>query len=293
MYSEMEKLRINCTLSPWTGQAGRCQECNISIAHLTKRRTWCSDKCSRLWEKNHIWNRARSSAKRKTKWQCSRPGCRAHKKTLEVNHIHPLVGAGYGPSCSHHAENLEVLCKPHHQIETNRQRDERKAEKEKSKIVAIDIPPEKVAKRSKTDKLNRTVINNEKNLSWWSQWQEKQEKVSTLLPRDLSALTAIGYWGNGKEKNLPIPTEHIVEWIPGAKEVLLSWLRQEPLTILKSKESKCLICRGDNGAWEGIYSIASATGEPNYIRWPIGLTHYVEAHNVFPPGLPEQSLWLN
>lgn len=49
-------------------------------------------------------------------WQ--QPG----KHELEVNHIVPREGRGYGNGCDHHLENLETLCRPCHVDETRRQR---------------------------------------------------------------------------------------------------------------------------------------------------------------------------
>lgn len=42
---------------------------------------------------------------------------------LEVNHIAPRRGRGYGPGCHHHLDNLETLCKPCHVAVTNLQRE--------------------------------------------------------------------------------------------------------------------------------------------------------------------------
>jgi hypothetical protein len=45
---------------------------------------------------------------------------------LEVNHIDPRHGRGYGNGCWNHLENLETLCRACHQAETKRQREDRK-----------------------------------------------------------------------------------------------------------------------------------------------------------------------
>ena len=88
--------RITCTLSKWTGEVGRCQWCDTSI-DSPRRRTWCSDKCGRAWQREHIWRFARSTAKRRAKYRCTRPGCTAARRDCEVNHITPRNGDGYGP----------------------------------------------------------------------------------------------------------------------------------------------------------------------------------------------------
>ena len=125
-YSAIIQMRIDCSLSEWKGAEGHCQWCDKSLAGQSRRKVWCSKECGQAFENNHIWNIARHKARKRARYSCTREGCPNPKENLEVNHIDPLVGAGYGPSCFHHASNLEVLCKAHHQIETNRQRAERK-----------------------------------------------------------------------------------------------------------------------------------------------------------------------
>lgn len=112
--------RITCTLSKWTGTEGRCQWCDAPIAS-PRRRTWCSDKCGRAWQREHIWRFARSAAKRRAKYRCTKAGCGAARRDCEVNHITPRNGNGYGPGCHHHLNpdsngqgGLEVLCRAHH-----------------------------------------------------------------------------------------------------------------------------------------------------------------------------------
>lgn len=48
---------------------------------------------------------------------------------LEVNHIEPRVGRGYGWGCHHHLTNLETLCHLCHVDETNRQKAARRGAK--------------------------------------------------------------------------------------------------------------------------------------------------------------------
>ena len=112
--------RITCPLSKWQGEIGRCHWCNEIITGK-RRTTWCSDKCGRTWQREHIWRFARSSAKRRAKYHCIRPGCTAARRDCEVNHIEPREGKGYGPGCHHHLQpdsagrgGLEVLCHAHH-----------------------------------------------------------------------------------------------------------------------------------------------------------------------------------
>ena len=124
--SQSSQMRLTCELSAWIGESGRCQWCNKALVAKSGKRAFCSSNCAKTFEKNHLWNLARRAAKRRAKYKCVRPGCLDDTGYIEVNHINPLVGQGYGQSCFHHEVNLEALCKPHHQIETNRQREERK-----------------------------------------------------------------------------------------------------------------------------------------------------------------------
>ena len=123
--SQSENIRAMCNETEWFGQAGVCQVC---CALLSGRQTvFCSQKCERWWRNNHVWRWARRAARRKHRYVCTVPGCEKNRAehTLEVNHIVPLVGAGYGVSCLHHQTNLELLCTEHHQAVTNRQREAR------------------------------------------------------------------------------------------------------------------------------------------------------------------------
>ena len=112
--------RISCPLGAWSGEPGRCQLCN-QLIESTRRRTWCSNKCAREWQRNHIWRFARSAAKRRAKYHCQQQGCTAERRDCEVNHISARNGGGYGPGCHHHLNpdkngvgGLEVLCRAHH-----------------------------------------------------------------------------------------------------------------------------------------------------------------------------------
>lgn len=157
--SFLSELRLSCELSAWIGEVGRCQWCNNTLPAKGGRRAFCSSACTKTFEKNHIWALARRGAKKRAKYRCIRPGCEDDTGYIEVNHITPLVGQGYGPSCFHHEANLEAICKPHHQIETNRQRDERKVEKEKEKDFQALMQKEEIVKGFRLDLLsgNQTV----------------------------------------------------------------------------------------------------------------------------------------
>ena len=110
-----------CQMSLWDGTEGRCHWCGSELP--ARRRSWCSSACQRLFEDNHVWSLARRRKRRRAKYRCETCGSREH---LEVNHIVPVVGAGYALSCHHHLDNLELLCRACHVQVTNRQREERK-----------------------------------------------------------------------------------------------------------------------------------------------------------------------
>ena len=118
----MQQLRLGCPLSAWTGEPGHCQWCNKEMPQ-GRRTVYCSDKCRRAFEREHLWPRARATARRRGGRACIN-GCEGR---IEVNHIEPLVGAGYGPSCYHHQTNLELLCTTCHREVTLQQRVQRRA----------------------------------------------------------------------------------------------------------------------------------------------------------------------
>ena len=133
--------RISCPLGAWTGEPGHCQCCN-KLIETTRRRTWCSDKCARAWQRNHIWRFARSAAKRRAKYRCVRPGCTAKRRDCEVNHLAAREGGGYGPGCHHHLDpdikgigGLEVLCRVHHAIITSTQATARAASRRAAREI--------------------------------------------------------------------------------------------------------------------------------------------------------------
>lgn len=103
---------------------GRCgvTACNKPLP--PRRRRWCSDACGNEWARNHSWTSARHAAKRRDGFRCVRldeAGERCSGRPLEVNHIEPRRGGGYGNGCHHHLDNLETLCHAHHVVITNEQ----------------------------------------------------------------------------------------------------------------------------------------------------------------------------
>lgn len=124
--------RIPCALTSWDGSAGHCNWCNTAIPG-GGRKVWCRDQCRRLWERNHVWRRARIFARRRAGYRCTRPGCDAERGDIEINHITPINGSGYGPGCKHHQDpsvdpatgetvgGLEGLCRRHHREVTTAQ----------------------------------------------------------------------------------------------------------------------------------------------------------------------------
>lgn len=105
------------------------------------QRRWCRGRsipCWETWAVNHSWTSARREAVLRSSglpasapWtiryhagRCDECGAEGE---LEVNHVEPRVGRGYGNSCAHHQSNLQVLDHPCHVVETNRQAAERRA----------------------------------------------------------------------------------------------------------------------------------------------------------------------
>lgn len=116
---DIAKLRTDCTITAWSGADGKCQVCNSEISD--KRRTvFCSKKCSLWWERNHVWRKARIATRRRDNYSCII--CNSHKDItpIEVDHIIPVNGVSYNtPSCLHHQDNLQTLCKKHHNDKTS------------------------------------------------------------------------------------------------------------------------------------------------------------------------------
>ena len=127
---------MTCSLVPATHKPGTCGWCGTKLKGRQTR--WCSRKCSRENTKQHRWTQAKAAAKADAAWwKCARAkfidgtteqsdwglsGCLGFTQEPEVNHIIPCKGKHGVWGCHHHADNLEVLCKPCHRAETNRQR---------------------------------------------------------------------------------------------------------------------------------------------------------------------------
>lgn len=116
------QVKAGCPLSEWDGDEGHCHWCNAEL--VGRQRSWCSSTCRRAFERNHVWSIARAAAKRRARYRCQTCGS---NESLEVNHIDPVLGAGYGLSCRHHQENLEVLCHACHVQVTSSQRESRRS----------------------------------------------------------------------------------------------------------------------------------------------------------------------
>lgn len=107
--------------------------CDAHGTPLTGRQTrWCSSSCAYVLTLQHDWNAARRAvvARDGNKCvSCGKPGDVNHllRSTLEVNHIVPRVGKGYGWGCWNHHDNLETLCHDCHVKVTNAQAAERRA----------------------------------------------------------------------------------------------------------------------------------------------------------------------
>lgn len=127
---------------------GRCDNCGTAL--IGRRKRWCSDECgaaaSTEFSKHHDWNAARVCALIRDKYRCVRCGVGGKEEAaeikalvnlhplnerdwpayrraaeqvrrrfrLEVNHIVPRNGRGYGRGCWNHLDNLETLCHPCH-----------------------------------------------------------------------------------------------------------------------------------------------------------------------------------
>ncbi len=124
---------------------GHCWRCGKELP--PRRRHWCSDECGQWWWRNHDWNGARDAALKRDNYYCQKCGVDGYPITervvwsaipkrqfrticgrtmfpvkLEVNHIVPRDGLGYGQGCHHHQEGLETLCQNCHLVVTARQR---------------------------------------------------------------------------------------------------------------------------------------------------------------------------
>lgn len=131
-----------CELLLFDSVAGRCRACGEPLPRT--RRSWCSLECQLVYERNHYWDAARDAAVTRDK-RCVKCGWvadqdyatsygqyfmwsrkvlqgRGADNWLEVNHIVPRYGAGYGTGCWNHLSNLETLCHRDHVKVTGQQR---------------------------------------------------------------------------------------------------------------------------------------------------------------------------
>lgn len=104
-----------CALLPYAG-TDVCERCGGELTG--RRRRWCSTNCSYQHAMNHRWSMARKAAVRRDRRRCVTCGSTVK---LEVNHIVPRNGGGYGWGCHHHLGNLETLCHSCHVVVTNAQ----------------------------------------------------------------------------------------------------------------------------------------------------------------------------
>lgn len=102
---------------------GHCAVATCGIPLPKYRRRWCSDSHAIYHAQNHSWGYARETALKRDGFQCVKCGSKAW---LEVNHIFPRMGRGYGTGCQHHQANLETLCHECHVKITNKQRREQR-----------------------------------------------------------------------------------------------------------------------------------------------------------------------
>ena len=138
--TKSEVLLAGCPLARRV--VGGCGWCGTALP--ARRRTWCSERCSGDFWKNHWWTLARRAAKRRDRYRCTRCGAAAPKRPsattsrsktayraalrawraakkldrMEVNHRVPCRGAHTTLSCAHHLDNLETLCPACHREHT-------------------------------------------------------------------------------------------------------------------------------------------------------------------------------
>lgn len=94
------------------------------------------------------------------------------------------------------------------------------------------------------------------------------------MGREISLVNREGFWYSKYEPLLPKPIENEKPW-KGKKEFVAALkAKQARLRPNRYKGwSTCRICKCNNGSTEFTY---------HGWRWPEGLTHYVEEHNVRP-----------
>ena len=86
--------------SPLTG---RLKWCCRAVKWFGQTTWWCRD----LYFGNHQWDDARLIALARSGGYCVMCGGKA---MMEVDHITPRNGMGYGLGCHHHQDNLQPLC---------------------------------------------------------------------------------------------------------------------------------------------------------------------------------------
>lgn len=142
-YAQYLRDHSDCPWLPHEHQDGVCDRCGTT---LTGRQTrWCSAHCQMEWRTQHDWTVARKAAMVRDSHKCVKCGAAQHydwrepDKTvrLEVNHIVPREGRGYGFGCHNHQDNLETLCQPCHRAVTNAQATQRRARAGRTKKEAL------------------------------------------------------------------------------------------------------------------------------------------------------------
>lgn len=134
---------MTCGLLPYADTRGVCPACGSTALHVTEG--WCSVDCLQYFRRNHYWSLARPAALHRDNSHCVNCGFSEDAgwvladdqyvlytrsmllngrddNWLEVNHITPRRGQGYGAGCHNHLSNLETLCHNCHVKVTNRQR---------------------------------------------------------------------------------------------------------------------------------------------------------------------------
>ncbi len=100
-----------------------CRACETPLAG--RRTAYCSDECSKAFDREHFWNvasgRALKAARIDGDWRHRCAHCGGAFEAVEVNHIEPVRGGPRFATCLNHAVNLEVLCHACHLLETERQ----------------------------------------------------------------------------------------------------------------------------------------------------------------------------
>jgi len=108
---------VSCVDRPH--KPGHCGHCAKKLKGRQKR--WCSKTCRWDANANHWFSKAKKRLKSaRALYECEE--CHELTRTIEVNHIVPCKGAHSKWSCSHHIDNLELLCKPCHKLKTDEQR---------------------------------------------------------------------------------------------------------------------------------------------------------------------------